>query len=91
MKITEHFLQRAWERGYHQSEIEILLRGVNNIEKKTLLVFNKEKLRSAGHKVSGNVHLIIVVKKNKLITLFEVPDLYAFLKVNVSKASLLIL
>jgi hypothetical protein len=82
---TNHFWKRAWERGYNQSEIDCLLKDVKKIKTKTLLIFGKEKLKNAGHKTTGNIHLVIVAKKNTLITLFEVPDLFGFLKSNVKK------
>ena len=82
---TNHFWQRAWERGYNQDEIDNLLRNIENIDHKTLLIYGKEKLQNAGHKISGSSHLVIVAKNNTLITLFEVPDLFYFLKANISK------
>jgi hypothetical protein len=86
---TNHFWQRAWERGYNQCEVDNLLLMIDKrVKSKTLLIFGKSKLRAVGHKVKGSTHLVIVVKNNVLITLFEVPDLFGYLKANFSKYSL---
>lgn len=48
--------------------------------KKTLLVVGKDKLKSLRFKKVTNEHLIIVIKRNVLITLYFVKDLYPYLK-----------
>jgi len=88
---TDHFWERAWERGYNQNEIDSLIKDLKNIKKKTLLIFGKEKLRIISHKVTNTTHLVIVAKNNTLITLFEVQDLFTFLKANFRKSSFVIL
>jgi len=92
LQKTDHFWQRSWERGYSQNEIDSLLCKLDKkIKRRTLLIFGKNHLQSIGHKVKGATHLIIVVRNNFLITLFEVPDLFGYLKSNFNKYSLLIL
>ena len=77
---TEHFWQRAWERGINQSELDKLIRDLKPVKRKTLVVFGKNNLKKAGIKLKNKSHLIIVIKDNALITLFEVPNLFYYMK-----------
>ena len=77
---TNHFLLRAWERGYYHSSIEKLTKGFKASKEKVFYVIDKKKLKNLGVKTTLSKYLIIVVKENALVTLFEVNDLYGFLK-----------
>ena len=79
---TNHFWKRAWERGIHQAEIDKLLEKTSlRPEKgKRLLVFSKNTLKYAGIVRKGKSYLVIVAKYNVLITIFEVPDLFYYLR-----------
>ena len=80
MYKTRHFWQRAWERGINQCSIDCLLADLNPSKGKSLAVFGKKKLREVGIKLKNKSHLIIVMKGRVLITLFEVPDIYQYMK-----------
>ena len=82
-KKTDHFLYRQWDRKIDDSLLEKILNKINeNISSKTFVVVGNKLLKKFGLKVSGRTNLIIVVKKNILITLFMVEDLYSYLKSN---------
>jgi len=79
---TEHFLIRAWERGYYSSSIDKLVKEMSTTYDKSYFIINRENLRKRGVKKTKSSYLVIVVKKNLLITLFELNNLYEFLKAN---------
>ncbi len=89
-KKTDHFWERAWERSINQAEIDKLLQKIIPKKGKNLLVFGKEKLREAGIKRPSKTHMVIVAKNNVLLTIFEVPDLFHYLKRNISKAKIIL-
>ena len=86
---TDHFWQRAWERGVNQSNLDTLIKNLQPVKRKTIIVFGKEKLNAAGIKLRNKSHLIVVIKGSELITLFEVPDLFYFLKSHLNSNILL--
>jgi hypothetical protein len=88
---SDHFWERAWERGFNQSDLDRLMENVNRVKSKTVLVFGSEKLRKLGYKFAKKSHLVIVMKSNVLITLFEVSDLYNYLKSISSNCSTIIM
>jgi hypothetical protein len=88
---SDHFWERAWERGFNQSDLDGLMENVNRVKSKTVLVFGSEKLRKLGYKFAKKSHLVIVMKSNVLITLFEVSDLYNYLKSISSNCSTIIM
>jgi hypothetical protein len=88
---SDHFWERAWERGFNQSDLDCLMENVNRVKSKTVLVFGSEKLRKLGYKFAKKSHLVIVMKSNVLITLFEVSDLYNYLKSISSNCSTIIM
>ena len=77
---TNHFLKRAWERGFHQYDIDRLTENAKQGKAKTRLVYGSDKLRKLGYKFAKKSHLVVIMKSNVLVTLFEVPDLYSYLK-----------
>ena len=79
---TNHFKQRSKQKRYNQKIIERLMSNVAPITKNCIFVFSKEQIKSAGKKINKYSHLIIIMKRNRLITLFEVPDLSNFVKWN---------
>lgn len=82
MNKTTHFIERSWERGYHQSDINRLIRKMEKKGKKHFYLIHKKALAKLEIKKTKADYLVIVVKENVLITLFEVNDLYQFLKEN---------
>ena len=83
LKKTNHFLYRQWDRKIDDRLLEkILLKIDKKNSSKTFVVVGNKLLKKFGLKVSGRTNLIIVVKKNILITLFMVEDLYSYLKSN---------
>ncbi len=88
---SDHFHQRAWERGINQYEIDQLLMQVSVQKDKVLAVFGKEKLKMAGIKLDNKSHLVIVIKENVLVTLFDVPDLFQYMKSSIRKTNFIIL
>jgi len=89
-KKTDHFWERAWERSINQVEIDKLLQNVNPKKGKNLMVFGKDKLREAGIKRPSKTHMVIIANNNVLVTIFEVPDLFYYLKRNISKAKIIL-
>ena len=79
---TNHFWQRAWERGFHQGNLDKLIKDLKPTNRKTLIVFGKKQLREVDIKMSGSSHLILVLKGDTLVTLFEVPSLFNFFRSN---------
>lgn len=79
-KKTHHFLLRAWERGYYQKMIDKIMKRVAYQKGERLLVIGTEFLKKVKGCQSQNVNLIIKIKNNVLITLFEVKDLFYYLK-----------
>lgn len=77
---TNHFRERAWERGFHQYDIDRLTENARQGKAKTLLVYGSDKLRKLGYKFAKKSHLVVIMKSNVLVTLFEVPNLYNYLK-----------
>ena len=81
---TKHFWVRAWERGFNQSEIDVLLLEIRPRKGKHIAVFGKNAIKKAGIKLKNKSHhLVIVMNDNILITMFGVSDLYEFMKTNV--------
>jgi len=82
---TDHFLYRQWDRGVSDSLIVSALGSINVEDSdKTILVIGNSTLKKNGEKVKPKSNLIIILKNNKLITLYYVTDLYDYLK-SVSK------
>ena len=79
---TDHFLLRAWERGYYHSSIEKLIHKIRACNKKAFYLISNKTLKKLNVKKTKSKYLVIVVKENCLVTLFELDDLYQFLKVN---------
>lgn len=79
---TQHFIERSWERGYHQSDINILINKMEAKSKKHFFFINKKVLSNLGIKKIKTEYLVIITKDNVLITLFEIDSLYQFLKQN---------
>jgi len=79
---TEHFLIRAWERGYYTNSIDQLVIGVKTNHKKMFYIINRQTLKKRKIKMTRSSYLVIVIRKNRLITLFELNNLYDFLKAN---------
>lgn len=78
---TDHFLYRQWDRGIDSRIIESITSNINGVFKdKTLLVIGKSDLKKFGLKSASNLHLVLVIKRNILITLYYVKDLYPYLK-----------
>lgn len=80
MNKTTHFRSRAWERGFHQFEIDKLMKQIKIPYQKTLFVFSKDKSKELGIKNNKHSNLIIVVKEKILVTIYIVEDLYYYLK-----------
>jgi len=79
---THHFIERSWERGYHQSDINKLIDKMENKNKKHFYLINKNALTKLDIKRTKARYLVIVVRDSVLLTLFEVDNLYQFLKQN---------
>ena len=79
---THHFIERSWERGYHQYDINKLIDKMENKSKKHFYLIKKNVLAKLEVKRIKANYLVIVVRDNVLITLFEVDNLYQFLKQN---------
>ena len=79
---TEHFIIRARERGYHQFDINKLLKKMEKKENKHFYLISKKVLAKMDIKKIKPSYLVIIVKNNMLLTLFEVDNLYPFLKQN---------
>lgn len=79
---TQHFIERSWERGYHQYDINKLIDKMENKNKKHFYLINKKVLAKLEVKKIKANYLVIVVKDNVLLTLFEVDNLYHFFKQN---------
>jgi hypothetical protein len=77
---TDHFWEMAWERKFDQNNIDRLLDDLKPAKRKTRAVFGKQKLNRAGIKLKNKSHLIIVMDRRVLITIFEEPDLYRYMK-----------
>ena len=86
---TNHFWDRAWERGLNQSEIDALLSNVAPQRGKHIAIFGKNAIKKAGVKATNKSHLVIVMRDNILLTLFVVWDLYGFMKTHVNSNFLL--
>lgn len=80
---TDHFHYRQWDRKIDDSVLdEILKRISRSVQDKTLLIVSNNLLKGLGCKSMSNENLIIVIKRNVLITLFKVNDLYQYLSSN---------
>jgi len=80
---TDHFHYRQWDRKIDDSVLdEILKRDSLSVQDKTLLIVSNTLLKRLGYKSMSNENLIIVIKRNALITIFKVTDLYMYLSSN---------
>ena len=79
---TRHFIERSWERGYHQSDINLLINKMETKTKKHFYLINRKVLHKMGIKKIDSKYLVIVLQNKVLLTLFEVDNLYQFLKTN---------
>jgi hypothetical protein len=79
---TQHFIERSWERGYHQSDINLLINKMEIKTKKHFYLINRRVLSEMGIKKIDSKYLVIVIRDKVLLTLFEVDNLYQFLKIN---------
>lgn len=75
---TNHFYQRAWQRGYHQSTIDKITARISECKGERLIIVSGKILRGARAQHSKGVSLIIKMKGNVLITLFEERNLFAY-------------
>lgn len=75
---THHFYQRAWERGYHQSTIDSIISDVSRHNGERLIIVSEKILKNMRRNHSKGVSLIIKMKDNVLITLFEEDNLFAY-------------
>ena len=81
---SKHFIERAWERGYHQFDINKLIDKMENKSKKHFYLINKKVLSKLEIKKTKAKYLVIVTKDGVLLTLFEIDNLYQFFKQNKS-------
>lgn len=80
-KKTDHFLYRLWDRGIDCRVIDAITSNIEEVSKeKTILIVGKSFRKKLGLKKLSNNHLIVVIKKNLLITAFYENNLYAYLK-----------
>lgn len=78
IKKTTHFLKRAWERGFDQFNLDKITTQMQSQKKsKTYYVYSKKYLQKMKINLNNNF-LIIVVKEDVLVTLFQVEDIYAY-------------
>ena len=82
LKKTHHFLLRAWERGYYHSTIEKLISKMQAVEIKTFYLISRKKLQELQITKIKSAYLVIVVKEDCLITLFEQDNLWEFMQSN---------
>lgn len=75
---TNHFYQRAWQRGYHQSTIDKITHQISERQGERLVIVSEKVLRNIREHHSKGVSLIIKMKGNVLITLFESENLFAY-------------
>lgn len=81
LQKTHHFLLRAWQRGFYHSSIEKLTFEISPVKVKTFYLINRKKLKELNISIESH-YLIIVVKEDCLVTLFELDDLWSFMKIN---------
>jgi hypothetical protein len=81
---TQHFLLRQWERCIDDIELNKILRQVpSSFKKKTHVFVSKTWLQKLKIKAKPCATLVIVVeKRNTLVTLFVVDDFWAYFKSN---------
>jgi len=77
---TDHFYQRAWERGIHQKQIDDLLKNVKPTKGKKIFLFGKKELKKANIKLDNKSYVVVVAKGKVLLTIIIVENLFQFLK-----------
>jgi hypothetical protein len=86
---TQHFLLRQWERCIDDIELNKILRHIpSSFKTKTHVFISKTWLQQLNIKAKPYATLVIVVeKRNTLVTLFVVDDFWAYFRLNALKAS----
>jgi hypothetical protein len=89
---TNHFWEKAWERGISQWEVEKITKQIdkNKLKGKSRIIVGKEKLKELGLKTKDEC-LILIAKGHLLITTFFVDNLYNYLKSKREKINTIIL
>lgn len=82
LRKTHHFLLRAWERGYYHSSIEKISSKLRPVKMKTFYLIDRKKLKELSVSKTKSNYLAILVKEDCLITLFELSDLWEFMRRN---------
>ena len=77
---TDHFLQRQWERCIDDYDLNKIRDKIKiNIKEQTHLFFGEKLLKNAKIKKNNHPNLVIVVqKKNVLVTIFFIEDLLEY-------------
>lgn len=84
LKNTDHFLKRLWSRGFYLSNIEKLTQKLIPQKEKTLFIYSCNVLRGMNIQIERNYYLVVVVKKDVLVTLFTISNIYEYLRANKS-------